>query len=393
MFNVFSLTEAVNNAANGNISDITPHAYIGTMEEACEDFRYMLMTEAAEQAEFYARSEEIITEAAFSNPDSVGVLVENVFSNMGTRIKEFFAKLKKWILGLIDTMKATFFQFTKKTSEWLKIMGPRIDAAKNRAGHSDFTYEMHEWKTDYVISGMSASFSKILKEWPRQAGAGDYINKLGTANLKTLASGQYARAKDERSGADTDSEEVKNDIKDLNGNIEVIKRKAEEDNSKFPKFVADALGIGNLSTATLDDMWRSLDAEVRGGEKKTTMKIDGKVDEMRKAIEGYKNSFTEIEKAYKEYIKTISQDEKAVTDQYNEVKKIGSGDKNVPSNLLNAYQQYWTAAYNAITGMYNRLSGTASKMQSLNISYIKAMVGEYMSALTAYSRLKEVKEK
>ena len=107
MFNVFSLTEAVNNAANGNISDITPHAYIGTMEEACEDFRYMLMTEAAEQAEFYARSEEIITEAAFSNPDSVGILVENVFSNMGTRIKEFFAKLKKWILGLIDTMKAT----------------------------------------------------------------------------------------------------------------------------------------------------------------------------------------------------------------------------------------------------------------------------------------------
>ena len=391
MFNVFSLTEAVNNAANGNISNITPHVYIGTLEEACEDFRYMLMTEAAEQAEFYARSEEIITEAAFSNPDTVGVLVENVFSNMGTRIKEFFAKLKKWILGLIDTMKATFFQFTKKTSEWLRIMGPRIDAAKNRAGHSDFTYEMHEWKTDYVISGMSDSFSKILKEWPRQSNASDHINKLGNVNLKSVANFGMGKAK-EMSGADTDSDEVKGIISDLNGNIESIKKKMEDDDAKFPKFVADSLGIGNLSSATLDDMWRSLDKEVRGGEK-LTVKVDGKVEEMRKAIEGYKTSFTNIEKAYKEYLKTISQDEKKVTDEYNEVKKYGSDDKKIPSNLLTAYQQYWNAIYTAVTGMYNRLSGTAGKMQSLNISYIKAMVGEYMSALTAYSRLKEVKEK
>lgn len=391
MFNVFSLTEAVNNAANGNISNITPHVYIGTLEEACEDFRYMLMTEAAEQAEFYARSEEIITEAAFSNPDTVGVLVENVFSNMGTRIKEFFAKLKKWILGLIDTMKATFFQFTKKTSEWLKIMGPRIDAAKNRAGHSDFTYEMHEWKTDYVISGMSDSFSKILKEWPRQSNASDHINKLGNVNLKSVANFGMNRAK-EMSGSDTDSDEVKGIISDLNGNIESIKKKMEDDSAKFPKFVVDSLGIGNLSSATLDDLWRSLDKEVRGGEK-LTVKVDGKVEEMRKAIEGYKTSFTNIEKAYKEYLKTISQDEKKVTDEYNEVKKYGSDDKKIPSNLLTAYQQYWNAIYTAVTGMYNRLSGTAGKMQSLNISYIKAMVGEYMSALTAYSRLKEVKEK
>lgn len=391
MFNVFSLTEAVNNAANGNISNITPHVYIGTLEEACEDFRYMLMTEAAEQAEFYARSEEIITEAAFSNPDTVGVLVENVFSNMGTRIKEFFAKLKKWILGLIDTMKATFFQFTKKTSEWLKIMGPRIDAAKNRAGHSDFTYEMHEWKTDYVISGMSDSFTKILKEWPRQSNASDHINKLGNVNLKSVANFGMDKAK-EMSGSDTDSDEVKGIISDLNGNIESIKKKMEDDSAKFPKFVADSLGIGNLSSSTLDDLWRSLDKEVRGGEK-LTVKVDGKVEEMRKAIEGYKTSFTNIEKAYKEYLKTISQDEKKVTDEYNEVKKYGSDDKKIPSNLLTAYQQYWNAIYTAVTGMYNRLSGTAGKMQSLNISYIKAMVGEYMSALTAYSRLKEVKEK
>ena len=393
MFNVFSLTEAVNNAANGNISDITPHAYIGTMEEACEDFRYMLMTEAAEQAEFYARSEEIITEAAFSNPDSVGVLVENVFSNMGTRIKEFFAKLKKWILGLIDTMKATFFQFTKKTSEWLKIMGPRIDAAKNRAGHSDFTYEMHEWKTDYVISGMSASFEKILKDWPTKSEARNYMNKFGISNLGGMASQNMSTSLG-MAGADPDSNDVKGEIDKVNKKIEEIKRGVEEDNSKFPKFVADALGIGNLSTATLDDMWRSLDSEVRGGEKKITMKIDGKVDEMRKAIEGYKNSFTEIEKAYKEYLKVISQDEKKIADEYELAKKVGTNVNNkVPSNLASAYQQYWTAIYNAITSMYNRLSGTASKMQSLNISYIKAMVGEYMSALTAYSRLKEVKEK
>ena len=123
------------------------------------------------------------------------------------------------------------------------------------------------------------------------------------------------------------------------------------------------------------------------------MKIDGKVDEMRKAIEGYKNSFNEIEKAYKEYIKVINQDEKKLTDDYNQAKKFDVGDKKIPSSVITALQQNWAAKYNAITSMYNRLSGTASKMQSLNISYIKAMVGEYMSALTAYSRLKEVKEK
>ena len=391
MFNVFSLTEAVNNAANGNISDITPHAYIGTMEEACEDFRYMLMTEAAEQAEFYARSEEIITEAAFSNPDTVGVLVENVFSNMGTRIKEFFAKLKKWILGLIDTMKATFFQFTKKTSEWLKIMGPRIDAARGRTGHSDFTYEMHEWKTDYVISGMSKAFSQLLANWPKQSKVGQ-MSTHSTAQLVSNISGLKDYTTKTYDNADADSDKVKSFVKMLNDAAEEYKKAVEDDTSEFPKAVANALG-GSLSTATLDDLWRSLDAEVRGGEKKTTMKIDGKVDEMRKAIEGYKNSFNEIEKAYKEYIKVINQDEKKLTDDYNQAKKFDVGDKKIPSSVITALQQNWAAKYNAITSMYNRLSGTASKMQSLNISYIKAMVGEYMSALTAYSRLKEVKEK
>lgn len=390
MFNVFSLTEAVNNAANGNISDITPHAYIGTMEEACEDFRYMLMTEAAERAEFYARSEEIITEAAFSNPDSVGVLVENVFSNMGTRIKEFFAKLKKWILGLIDTMKATFFQFTKKTSEWLRIMGPRIDAARGRTGHSDFTYEMHEWKTDYVISGMSKAFNDLLTSWPKQSEVGKMFVHGSDQLVSTISS--MKKNADSYDNADADSEKVKGYLKHLADRTEECKKAVEDDSVNFPKAVASALG-GSLSTATLDDLWRSLDAEVRGGEKKTTMKIDGKVDEMRKAIEGYKNSFNEIEKAYKEYIKVINQDEKKLTDDYNQAKKFDVGDKKIPSSVITALQQNWAAKYNAVTGMYNRLSGTASKMQSLNISYIKAMVGEYMSALTAYSRLKEVKEK
>ena len=390
MFNVFSLTEAVNNAANGNISDITPHAYIGTMEEACEDFRYMLMTEAAEQAEFYARSEEIITEAAFSNPDSVGVLVENVFSNMGTRIKEFFAKLKKWILGLIDTMKATFFQFTKKTSDWLKIMGPRIDAARGRTGHSDFTYEMHEWKTDYVINGMSKAFEQLLNSWPKQSEVGKMFVHGSDQLVSTIDS--MKKNADSYDNADADSEKVKGYLKHLSDRTEECKKAVEDDAVEFPKAVASALG-GSLSTATLDDLWRSLDAEVRGGEKKTTMKIDGKVDEMRKAIEGYKNSFTAIEKAYKDYLKVINQDEKKLTDDYNQAKKYDTGDKKIPSSVITALQQNWAAKYNAITGMYNRLSGTASKMQSLNISYIKAMVGEYMSALTAYSRLKEAKEK
>ena len=390
MFNVFSLTEAVNNAANGNISDITPHAYIGTMEEACEDFRYMLMTEAAEQAEFYARSEEIITEAAFSNPDSVGVLVENVFSNMGTRIKEFFAKLKKWILGLIDTMKATFFQFTKKTSDWLKIMGPRIDAARGRTGHSDFTYEMHEWKTDYVINGMSKAFEQLLNSWPKQSEVGKMFIHGSDQLVSTIDS--MKKNADSYDNADADSEKVKGYLKHLSDRNEECKKAVEDDAVEFPKAVASALG-GSLSTATLDDLWRSLDAEVRGGEKKTTMKIDGKVDEMRKAIEGYKNSFTAIEKAYKDYLKVINQDEKKLTDDYNQAKKYDTGDKKIPSSVITALQQNWAAKYNAITGMYNRLSGTASKMQSLNISYIKAMVGEYMSALTAYSRLKEAKEK
>lgn len=391
MFNVFSLTEAVNNAANGNISDITPHAYIGTMEEACEEFRYMLMAEAAEQADFYARSEEIITEAAFfSNPDTIGVLVENVFSNMGTRIKEFFAKLKKWILGLIDTMKATFFQFTKKTSEWLRIMGPRIDAARGRTGHSDFTYEMHEWKTDYVINGMSKAFDQLLKSWPTQSEVGKMFVHGSDTLVSTITS--MKKFTDSYDNADADSDRAKGFIRHLSDETEKHKKAVEDDAVNFPKAVASALG-GSLSTATLDDLWRSLDAEVRGGEKKIAIKIDGKVDEMRKAIEGYKNSFNAIEKAYKEYLRVINQDEKKLTDDYNQVKKYDTGDKKIPTSVITALKQNWEAKYNAISSMYNRLSGTASKMQSLNINYIKAMVGEYMSALTAYSRLKEVKEK
>ena len=165
MLNIFKLTDAISESAIGstNIAGIQPYEFIGSMAECTAEFNYEVMSEAANFMEFYANSEEIMTEAAVMNPAAIDTLSESVFGKIKEGVTKFIDKIIAMVKGIVEKLKAFFFKLTGKTDKWLNIMKPKIKDAQGRRGSSEMTYEMHEWYVEYVNKGLLDGITALLQ--------------------------------------------------------------------------------------------------------------------------------------------------------------------------------------------------------------------------------------
>lgn len=165
----YSLTESVGSA------DCTSHKFSGTFNEAADEFAYLMAANTYDIHRYATKSDEIIAECMMSDQvDKTDVLVENVFNDIFEQAKQFWTKLKEWVKGMIDKLKAFMYQMTGQYNKWASSMKSRVD----KANPSDFSYVMHDWDLTVLdkLCTNEAVTSKVCND-----PVTDYLNKAADA--------------------------------------------------------------------------------------------------------------------------------------------------------------------------------------------------------------------
>lgn len=385
MLNIFKLSEMISESATGygSIAAIAPYNFIGSMDEATAEFNQELMSETVDMAEFQASANEIIAEAAMTNPDRLDVIQESVFTSIKEGVIKFFNKIISMVKGLIEKLKAFFFKLTGKTDKWLKIMKPKIEDAKRRSGSSDATAEMHKWDIDYVTSGMEAALKGIITGW-KEDSAIEGIKDL-EASIKAYKGTSAIGAK----GADADSEASKTQIEKLDKDLEKFKKELEDDKNKFPGFVAGKMGVS--SNSTMDAVWKDVSVKATGGEKVTVKYVsEVGIDKMLNAIEGSKKTIDNLKKHYEDHLKKLTDARKNIETKFASI-EFKDEDK-YPVEIIRSARACAQQLVSNVTTNYSMLEAACNNARGANVKYVQDMTSEYMTVLSKFASIKSEKK-
>lgn len=388
MLNIFKLTDAISESAIGSasIAAIQPYEFIGSMAECASEFKYEVMSEAAGFMEFYANSEEIMTEAAVMNPSAMDVLAENVFTKIKDHVLKFIDKILAMVKGLVEKLKAFFFKLTGKTDKWLNVMRPKIKEAQGRRGSSEVTYEMHEWNVEYVNSGLQAGISTLVDNAVKKALPGTDVEKAiaNRANIAKSNATSFSQSADDNA----ESDDSKASLKLFDAKIEELNNDIEKYRDEFPATVASAVGVSENST--LDAVWKAVTDKATGGEKKT-VKVGTQVDSMVKGVEGSKKCIDGLKKVYEQHVKDLSNYRKQVESTFKKIELFDKDDKTAGA-VKSSASQYLNAYSKKIVNILQMNETACSNAQGMNTSFVQTMTTEYMNALTRFAGYKEKKD-
>lgn len=382
MLNIFKLTDAISESAVGtvNLAAVQPYEFIGSMAECTSEFNYEVMSEAANFMEFYSNANEIMTEAAVMNPNSMDVLSESIFTKIKDGITKFIDKIIAMVKGVIEKLKAFFYRMTGKTDKWLAIMKPKIKAAQGRRGYSEASAEMHEWDVKYVTDGLLAGIDGLVKEiLPKDSFK---MSAIKSAENAILAVNINAAGADDNA----DSEGSKKALKELDDAIEMTKKQADDYKDKFPAMLASKLGVSDNSS--LDAVWKAVNTKATGGDKKTVT-YGNQVDAMVNAIEGSKKCVDGLKKAYDQHLKDLGNFKKEIESVFNKYEgkkfKENGAVQSAAKNLMSAESSRLVSEI--------QLGETAcNNARGMNVSFVQSMTSEYMSVLTKFANFKEKKD-
>lgn len=383
MLNIFKLTDAISESAVGstNIASIQPYEFIGSMAECTAEFNYEIMSEAANFMEFYANSEEIMTEAAVMNPAAIDTLSESVFGKIKEGVTKFIDKIIAMVKGVIEKLKAFFFKLTGKTDKWLNIMKPKIKDAQGRRGSSEVTYEMHEWNVEYVTNGLQSGISSLVKNAiPDDIDSA--INDL-ISDVKSHAVSNTTSATDK-----ADSSGSKESLKRLDNLIDLENKKLEEAREKFPGTVAKAIGV--TESSTMDAVWKAVNEKATGGEKKT-VQIGNQVDSMVSGVESSKKCIDGLKKTYDQHLKDLGNFRKKIETAFNKL-ELFDKDTKLSGAVTSTAKNYANAASKAIVSTLQMSESACNNARGMNVSFVQTMTTEYMNALTRFAGYKEKKD-
>lgn len=397
MLSVFKLAEAMNEAATGMFqSNVEPYEFMGTLEESSAEMNYILMSEQANMEEFLVGAEEIMTEAAMSNPDALDTICENVLENLTSGLKKFIDKLIAMVKGVIAKLKAFFFKFTGKTDKWLSVMEPRINAAK--PGAENATTERHLWDVDYVIDGMAKGLLGSMKTGESSVNNDlkSYKDLKSTAESEIKAGrGDFAKAKTQ--GKDIDSKEVKAAMNNKTSALNKFKATVEDfENTWNDTLLSEsAKHFGVSGGSSLEDMWTNVAKKVYKGtlEKKTvSVKDAGGVQALKESVKNSKDAIKKLQDAYDEHIKALQKirsDVEGLTDSKSST--ITAEDK-YAGEFVNTYKSLVSKYCSLISKKLSGVEGVMTTARGKNVAWVQEMVSENMNSITAYCNYKGEKK-
>lgn len=392
MLNVFTLNQRINESA-GYTADVKSileavdeYEFVGSIDEASNEFAINLMDESVSFQEMLVGSEEVLAEAAMTNPDRLDTIQENVFTGIKEKVLAVINKIIAMVKGIIAKLKEFYYKLTGKTDKWAKAIKPRIAAAKNRTGYSDATAEMYSWDEEYITSGMSTAISKLMDNMSKTLNgmfdeAGVKAGKLGD-RFGSMANTVKKGATDSTKGQDADSKRVANYVNGADEVIGELESTFKDIKAEFPKTVAGILGK-NLSTASMEDLWKSMDTAVKGNEK-TSQKYGNRVDAMLSTVEKSSKTIQTIQKAYDKHLNELGTLKKKAETAFDE-NKISS---KLPEEGAKAGKRLMSTVGTYITSYLTMHEGAINTARDKNTKYLQEMASEYMSVLTKFAGIK-----
>ena len=388
MLNIYGLTQAITESAAGvvGVDNIPAYNFIGGLDEATSEMNYILMAEAADLCAFRAGADEIMCEAAISNPESLEALSENVFQTVGAKVKAFIDKVIAMVKGMIEKIKAFFFKLTGKIDKWLTVMKPRITKASGYSGAGDQTVEIHAWDHAYVIDGGMVNGLAAIADGMTEKADGKF---KAVEQAKTeIANVKADLMKDEYREKGGDDAGVKAAVDKINKELEALKDEKEETVEDIRRTIADAMGV---DAANMDEMWAAVTKKATGGEKVTkkfSEAAGGKgVDGMLKAVEGSKKTISDLKKAYEKHLSDLNKLKGSIEKTFRADSKVEKIEK-FPSELRGKYQTLVTEEINDATQMISVIESALNTAKSKHIGYVQQMTSEYMGALSKYANYK-----
>lgn len=392
MLNIFKLTQSINESATGTVTtdNIPAYNFVGGLTEATSEMNFVLMSEAADLCAYRAGAEEIMCEAAISNPETLGALSENVFQTVGAKIKAFIDKVIAMVKGMIEKIKAFFFKLTGKIDKWLTVMKPRITKASGYSGAGDQTIEIHVWDHAYVVEGgMIDGLSKIANNVTVKAD-----NKFAIVEYAKSVAGEFKDdiMRDELREKTGDDSQVKVMVEKIDKKLEELKAEKDKEADEQRAVITEALGVDG---STMDDVWNAVTKKATGGEKVTKKFSEaaaGKgVDGMLKHIEGSKKAISDLKKTYENHLTALGKAKAGIEKAFKTDSKVDKADK-FPAELRGKYQTLVTETANELTRNMSFLEAALNTAKSKHIGFIQQMTSEYMGALSKYANYKGKKK-
>lgn len=393
MLSVYKLTTAINESATGMSSNVDAHVFHGSMDEMAAEFGFTLMSEAADMATMVVTAEEIMTEAAISNPSSLAAMSENVLDNIGSKLKGIIDKLIAMVKGVIDKLKAFFFKFTGKTAEWLKVMKPRITAAAGQAGASEFNVEAHSWDVDYITDGMVSGIDRLMAIAAKTDDKFKMVSDV-TSTIDSLKTNMDPSMQ----GKGGDDPAVKSAVEKLEQYIDSAKEDEKEAADGMATVIADAMEVAE-SVSTLEEVWSAVTKKATGGEKVTVKigeikcgKFGSSYDGMLKAIEESKKTISAIQKSYDNHLKTLKTLRSKVDGVFKKDSKVDKLEK-FPTDLKTKYNAAISSGSAIVTKTLSMTESAINNARAKNTSCLETMTSEYMGILSKFAGYKGKKEK
>lgn len=376
MLNVFTSFAAVNEAVSGGAAaftanNIPEYNFEGlSVVEAFQECCNQTMIEAANFDEFAIGADEMIVEAAMSNPYNVEVLTEAAANGIWDKLKRLIDKLISMVKGLLTKLRAFFAKFFGKTESWCKLVEPKVKTAKP---DSELTYAMWDWDEGYVGSAISDGARKLFEAWKTQW-ADRTIDSMITASQQ-----MYAKHKGDSPDADTDFAKEFDDV---------LGKKREDLGDTLTADMEAAFGV---TAASMDEVRVAIVRKAHGDtdSKNSAKKIAGSMNSMFSYVKESKKTIEKIEKTYKDNLTTLTNFRKKL-DKTLVVKDAGSDDKN--SSTASAIVREANKAVQTVSAYTSAYQNAISNCSQLNVSLVQEMVKEYMNAVTKCINSKAVKK-
>lgn len=387
MLSIYKLTQAINESSAGVVvADVPAYEFVGGLDEATSEMNYIIMTEAVDMASFMTVSEEIMTEAAISNPDSLETLSENVFKTAWDNVKKFVDKLIAMVKGMIEKIKAHLYKMVGKTDKWIGVMRPRLNAAQGKDKFGEQVYNMYNWDAKYLASGgtMITGIANMASEVTSVAN--DKVSKMKEAENALTAARSHLNKEWEKEGTPADAPGISTASSKLEGITKAAKDDTESNAKKFIVTLANAMGLTGTFNST-EEIWTAVNKKATGGDKLDVKATNA--GEFFTAIENSKKTLEDLKTVYEKH----SNDLKKLKSDIENVFKNDKADEKMPGVIQTKYREAATALSKQFVSEVSAFESAVGTAQTTHRNLVSSMINDYMKAIAKWSGYSGSKEK
>jgi hypothetical protein len=139
--------------AAASVVHVAPYAFDDSLTfSECVSVVVAELSEAAVEMDLdYTYGEEVLIESAMFESEKFDALNEGIAKSFFASVKEFFTKMKQFVVGLIEKVKKQFALNTKNKSKFVELIKKELNSKLSR-DKEDFQYTGYAWDKGFLAN-------------------------------------------------------------------------------------------------------------------------------------------------------------------------------------------------------------------------------------------------